>query len=105
MICYLVVRDQLRGQVDNSLRAQETVALQSHGISRSLPGIPASAGGPAPYVQFVLANGQSGPSDGDVALPVTTHTRVVAKGQGGSFLTDVHVGGTHLRVITFHASL
>ncbi len=105
MICYLVVRDQLRGQIDSALRAQETVALHSHVISRSLPGIPASAGGPAPYVDFVLANGPSGPYDGDVALPVTPHTRAVAKGQGGSFLSDEYVGHDHLRVLTFHANL
>ena len=74
LVCYLVVRDQLRGQIDSALRAQESVVQNYGQISRTLPGIPASAGGPAPYVDVVLANGQSGQYQGNVILPVSAST-------------------------------
>jgi two-component system, OmpR family, sensor histidine kinase MprB len=105
LVCYLVVRDQLRGQVDSELRAEQTVVQKYGQISHSLPGVPASAGGPAPYVDIVLANGQSGTYNGTLALPVTAQTRRVARGSGGSFFSDVHVGNDHLRVLTFHATV
>jgi two-component system sensor histidine kinase MprB len=102
LVSYLVVRDQLRGQIDSALTAQQSVVQKYGQISKSLPGIPASAGGPAPYVDILLANGQSGNYDGDLTLPVDARTRAVARGTGHAFLADVHVGHTHLRVLTFH---
>ncbi len=102
LVSYFVVRDQLRGQVDSALRAQETVVQDGGQLSKSLPGIPASAGGPAPYVDVVLANGQSYYYDGTLSLPVNHQTRSVATGTGRPFLSDVHVGDNHLRVLTFH---
>ncbi len=99
VVAYLVVRDQLRGQVDSALRAQATVI--QHGdfdsLARPLPGIPPSAGGPAPYVQAVVADGTVLPRQGGVALPVTPPVVGVAAGESRSYLTDVHVGGSHLR--------
>jgi two-component system, OmpR family, sensor histidine kinase MprB len=104
LVCYLVVRDQLRGQVDGALRAQESVVQNYGQISRTLPGIPASAGGPAPYVDVVLANGQSGQYQGNVILPVSASTIRVAKGTGAPFFSDATVGPDHLRVLTFHVT-
>jgi two-component system sensor histidine kinase MprB len=102
LVCYLVVRDQLRGQVDSSLRAQETVVERTGQLTTSLPGIPASAGGPAPYVQLVLANGQAGPPyQGDLTWPVDDRAVGIARNQSGSSIEDVYVGKTHLRVLTF----
>jgi two-component system sensor histidine kinase MprB len=100
-VCYLVVRDQLRSQVDSALTEQEAEVLRYHVITKTLPGIPASAGGPAGYVQFVLANGQTVPYQGDVTLPVSARTLAIAQGAGGSMFSDVHVGANHLRVLTF----
>ena len=105
LVCYLVVRDQLRGQIDSELSAEQAVVQKYGQISHTLPGIPASAGGPAPYVDIVLANGQSGLYNGTLVLPVTAQTRQVARGVGSSFFSDVHVGDDHLRVLTFHATL
>ncbi len=102
LVCYLVVRDQLRAQVDSALRAQETVVQKYGQIGRTLPGISASAGGPAPYVDIVLANGQSGFYDGHITLPVTHRTIQIATGKSGPSMSDVHVGNDHLRVLTFH---
>ncbi|MGO9883220.1 MAG: sensor histidine kinase [Solirubrobacteraceae bacterium] len=104
LVCYLVVRDQLRGQIDSALRAQESVVQNYGQISRTLPGIPASAGGPAPYVDVVLANGQSGQYQGNVILPVSASTIQVAKGTGAPFFSDATVGQDHLRVLTFHVT-
>src|SRR6516165_5195754 len=106
-VCYLVVRDQLRGQVDDALRAQ-ALAIQRgdfHALAQQLPGIPASAGGPAQYVQIVGSDGSTFARQGDISLPVDGHTRSVASGNGGTYLADVHVGESHLRELTFPVSV
>jgi len=102
LVCYVVVRGQLRGQVDDELQAQATVVQQGdlRTLYSQLPSIPASAGGPAPYAQLVAGDGTTF-RRGDVSLPVDAQTMRVAKGNGGSYFEDVHVGGSHLRVLTF----
>jgi two-component system, OmpR family, sensor histidine kinase MprB len=100
-VCYIVVRDQLRGQVDSALRVQATAVQQHPDIHSLLPGIPANAGGPAPYAQLLLADGTVLPVEGDITLPAGASEVAVAAGNAGAFLTDVHVGGSHLREITF----
>jgi two-component system sensor histidine kinase MprB len=107
MICYLVVRTQLRNQVDNALTAQ-AAAVQNgdyHGIAQPVPGIPASVGGPAQYVQVVNASGQVVIRNGDLNLPVDSVARAVAGGHQGTTLDDIRVGGSHLREITFYLQL
>ncbi len=101
LVSYLVVRDQLRGQVDSALRAQQQVIEQTQTLPSRLPSIPASAGGPTPYVDIVTANGQSYSDVGDLALPTSAQTLEIARDQRGSFYSDVHVGNSHLRVLTF----
>ncbi|MEO6857002.1 MAG: HAMP domain-containing sensor histidine kinase [Solirubrobacteraceae bacterium] len=103
MVCYLVVREQLLSQVDNALTAQ-AAAVQNgdyHAIAQPVPGIPARAGGPAQYVQVLAPDGGVLGHNGDLNLPVGSIARAVASGRQGTTLTDVHVGGTHLREITF----
>jgi two-component system, OmpR family, sensor histidine kinase MprB len=102
-VCYFVVRGQLRGEVDNELRAQATAVQQGdiQTLNQDLPGIPASAGGPAPYVQAVTPDGNTYPREGGLALPSGAHARGVAAGTSAAYLSDVHVGGSHLRMITF----
>jgi two-component system sensor histidine kinase MprB len=99
-VAYFVVRAQLRGQVDDSLRAQATAVERGAGLEEPFPGIPASAGGPAPYMQVVLADGTRYHRQGDLSLPVDAHVISVANGQTRSYMTDVHVGGSHLRELT-----
>jgi two-component system sensor histidine kinase MprB len=101
LVCYLVVRDQLRSQVDSALIQQEQVVERTGELGQALPGIPASAGGPAQYFQIVLANGQAFRRRGGVALPVDAHARKVAATGSGSYMSDVYVGNDHLRVLTF----
>jgi two-component system sensor histidine kinase MprB len=105
-VSYMVVRSQLRGQIDDSLNAQAQAVQNGdfHVLAQQIPGIPASAGGPAPYQQIVLAGG-SAPRDGNISLPVTARTRQVADGDGRTYLSDVQVGSNDLRVITFPMSV
>jgi two-component system, OmpR family, sensor histidine kinase MprB len=102
VISYMVVRSQLRGQVDDSLRVQAQ-AVQNGGLDRlrpQVPGIPASAGGPAQYVQ-IYAGSEGTYRSGNISLPVVARTRRIANGEGGAYLSDFQVGDNHLREITF----
>jgi two-component system, OmpR family, sensor histidine kinase MprB len=101
--CYAVVRSQLRGQVDDSLRAQATT-IQHEGLNSllhaQLPGIPPSAGGPAQYAQ-IYAGTQTYHVSGNIALPVAARTRTISRGQSRGYLSDFESGANHLREITF----
>jgi two-component system sensor histidine kinase MprB len=108
-VSYLVMRGQLRGQVDDALRAQATLVQQGNlrAIGNDyLPSAPPSAGGPAQYAQIVAADGTPlGPHIGDVTLPVDPGTMAVASGRSGMRLADIYVGGSHLREISVPAAL
>jgi two-component system, OmpR family, sensor histidine kinase MprB len=101
LVGYLVVRNQLLGQVDDSLRAQMIAIQHGADLERPLPGLSASAGGPAPYVQLVMSDGSVEPRLGDVRLPVNAQVRAVAAGNTAPYMTDVYVRGSHLRELTF----
>ncbi len=104
-ISYVVVRNQLRGQVDRALQAQALAIQQTGHLDRPFPGLPASAGGPAPYIQIVQAGGTVYGREGNISLPVNPHVLNVASGIRGTFLTDVEVGSSHLREIVFRFPL
>jgi two-component system, OmpR family, sensor histidine kinase MprB len=103
IVCYLVVRGQLLGQVDDSLRAQ-AAAVQNGGgqaaLNQAPVGPPPSAGGPAQYWQIVA---QDGTTNGNLALPITPKVTAVANSQAGTFFSNVEVGGNHFRELTFAA--
>jgi two-component system sensor histidine kinase MprB len=107
IVCYLVVRGQLRGEVDNALNAQaESIEHGDfHALAQPLPGLPASAGGPAQYVQVVGGNGVSYLRRGDVTLPVDARALAVAGGNGSAYIRDVRVAGSHLRELVFPVSI
>ena len=102
-VSYMVVRSQLRGQIDSSLKAQASAVQNGdfHALQQQLPGIPASAGGPAQYTQLVLPGGTIAGKQGNISLPVNARTRQVARGGARGYLTDVEIGSDHLREITF----
>jgi two-component system sensor histidine kinase MprB len=103
IVCYAVVRMQLRGQVDDALRAQAAAVERGdfHSLDQ-LPGLPPSLGGPAQYIQVLGTGGLALGHEGDVLLPVSSHSQAVANGNAAAFLTDARVAsGSHLRVITF----
>ena len=101
LVCYAVVRNQLRGSIDDSLRAQQTVVERTDHVEQAVPGIPASAGGPAQYVQIALASGQQLTLQGNVTLPVDARCLRIASSGQGTQITDEYVGNNHLRVLTF----
>lgn len=100
IVCYLVVRSQLLDQVNSALRA-EAVAVQQEGqfaLGQPLPGVPASAGGTTQYYQIVA---QDGTTRGNIPLPIDSRVAAVANGTGGAYLTDVTVGRSRFRELTF----
>ncbi|PZS08681.1 MAG: two-component sensor histidine kinase [Solirubrobacterales bacterium] len=106
VVCWVVVRGQLRGQVDDALDGQAALVQRvgNLALGDDLPGLPASAGGRAPYAQVVAADGSVMLNRGGVSLPVDAATRSIAGGQAGSELRDATVAGSHLRVLTFHGA-
>ena len=107
LVSYMEVKDQLRGQVDSALRTQGDLAAE--GSSQALgayqtPSLPASAGGPAPYEQLVFTNGTARALAG-AAQPVTADSVAVAQHRDRAFMSDVEVGGVHVREITVPITL
>jgi two-component system, OmpR family, sensor histidine kinase MprB len=99
-VCYAVVRGQLLGQVDDSLYAQKA-AIQNNSLElgQNLPVISASAGGPAQYEQLVLSNARTY-SEGNLDLPVDRRCLEIA-GKHASYVDNVHLDGSNLRILTF----
>jgi two-component system sensor histidine kinase MprB len=108
-ITYVVVRGQLRGEVDDGLQARaeslSNIPLRlSEGFDAGqffldIPGpFLGAAGG---YPQVVTAGGRAyRPRGAKVALPVTQSDRSVAIGAEDSHFADRHVAGVHVRVLT-----
>jgi two-component system, OmpR family, sensor histidine kinase MprB len=106
-VVYVVVGNELRGQVDDALRARADrvthVPLRAirSAEGRSFLAPEPELGGASGYVQVVQSDGQTlRPPDENVALPIEAETLAVARGSGEAFLSETHVAGTHLRVIT-----
>ena len=125
---YVLVRDQLRSQIDTELNrlARGVFAIRVKGsadvgfgkaLKRTLPPgvragekgvksvevrVPKDAlGGTIGYAQFVNARGKViGPPRDDVRLVVTPQTLAVARGNAPAFFTDAEVNGIHARVLT-----
>jgi two-component system sensor histidine kinase MprB len=102
--CYMLVRHQLRSQIDGSLWAQEKEVLQTGFVGQAPPGIPASAGGPAQYVQIVYPGGFHRGSGG-LTLPLTQRVLRIANAEGHTFISDVWVGNNHLRMLTMPVTI
>jgi two-component system sensor histidine kinase MprB len=106
---YVLVRGQLRGEIDNSLRKRaEGIADVSRPAQR--PGFPPArripppafeVGGAVPFVQLlgdegkVLAHGAD-----EVQLPVDAGDLRSARGDGGTSFRDAEVDGEHVRMLT-----
>ncbi len=99
---FLVVRGQLRGQVDNQLRAEANLIEASAGLNRQFPVPPASQGGAAPYAWVVLPDGNFFDRRGNLNLSPTPGMTSVAAGVSAPFITDIRMGNAHLRALVFH---
>jgi two-component system, OmpR family, sensor histidine kinase MprB len=105
LVVYLVVRGQLRGQADDTLKAQAVLVQQNGDFALDGGPGPApspNAGGRAPYSQIVATNGTVLRTLGGQPLPVDGTDRGVATGRLRSSFEDATVNGTHLRIYTFH---
>jgi two-component system, OmpR family, sensor histidine kinase MprB len=108
-VVYIVVRDELRGTVDDALRdrAAEISRFPLRAIQEGdrpvLEG-PGLGGAPG-YIQVVESDGTTiRPPQERVELPVSTHVLAVANGKGRAFFSDTHVSDVHLRVFTIPGS-
>jgi two-component system sensor histidine kinase MprB len=108
-VVYIVVRDELRGTVDDALRnrAAEISRFPLRAIQEGdrpvLEG-PGLGGAPG-YIQVVQSDGTTiRPPEERVELPVSDHVLSVANGKGGPFFSDTHVSDVHLRVFTIPGS-
>jgi two-component system, OmpR family, sensor histidine kinase MprB len=100
-VVYVVVRNELRAQVDDSLenRAVEIVRTSFPRGPFEVPRAP--LGGPGDYVQAVRDDGHTLRRRGaDIPIPVSERVLDVAQGTAGPFFTDETVAGTHVRVLT-----
>lgn len=108
-VCYLVMRGELRGQIDDSLRDQATQVARAprfdpaNGDIRRLPQPQRRTGASQAYFQFVSPTGVNprppGNSD-EPALPITAETKAIAKAERGRAWTDTTADGVHVRMLT-----
>ena len=101
VVVYVVVRNQLRGEVDDAL-VDRASQIQEVPIDRPfrIPGV--LLGGAAGYVQAVDAGGTTlRPPDANIPIPVDSHVLEVASGDSDGFFTDETIRGVHVRVLTF----
>jgi two-component system, OmpR family, sensor histidine kinase MprB len=119
---YVAVRSQLRGEVDDSLRARAMPVSErfdpggpgrppdgddrpGRGFGerppRLQPGPPPRFGGAEGFVQFVTPAGRAIRPLGEAGeLPVSDEAKDIARAGAGESLTDTRVDDTHLRVLT-----
>jgi two-component system sensor histidine kinase MprB len=104
-IVYVVVRGELRGRVDDGLRAnaEEIRHEPPDRVGRALFKLRSEIGGAAAYPQVVQCDVASPfrPSDESVALPIDKRVRDIACRGGGSYVADAHVEGVHVRLLNF----
>ena len=111
-VVYVVVRNELLGQVDDSLRDRAVsiarIPLRQGFDAQGHVGVVIPHGpfaGPGGYVQYVDSRGNVATPDEEayagsaVRLPIGPGRRV-ASGTGGISYTDATVSGTHVRIVT-----
>jgi two-component system, OmpR family, sensor histidine kinase MprB len=98
-IVYVVVRGELRGRVDDGLRANaEQIRHESpEHVGRALFKFSSEVGGAVAAWQVVQCG--VGPIDESVPLPVDQRVRELACRGNGSYLTDARVEGVHIRML------
>jgi len=101
-VVYVIVRGDLRGQVDDTLRnraAAAQAAFNRPGFGRFFA--PLGSGGGDTLIQLVQSNGTvlRAPYS-PIAIPVDRQTKLVAGGTHDGYLADSTVDGVHVRVLT-----
>jgi two-component system sensor histidine kinase MprB len=105
IVCYMVVRSQLLGQVDNELQQQASLAQHDpeafSGENAGPPSPSASAGGGAPLWQVATANGSVVlSSQSNVSLAINAQVEAIAAGSSSSYFQTVTIGGAPFRELT-----
>jgi two-component system sensor histidine kinase MprB len=106
IVAFLVLRSELRGQVDDALAEQYTrVASRTEASGfvpgLRLPGSPFRGGAPSGPVQLLTSDGSIfARSQGDLPVPVDDDDRAIAAGRRRFLVRDTRSGGLHLRVLT-----
>jgi two-component system sensor histidine kinase MprB len=106
-VVFVVVKNQLRGQVDNTLRSRADSILRSpfapHPESGPRGGSFLDFGPAVPgdtWGQAVFSGGGTLHTFGRPALPVGRRVREAARGEEDEYFSDVHVAGADVRVLT-----
>ena len=101
-LIYIVVRAQLRAQVDRSLmQAADDVVLEERGYTPYRMRLETEPGGPTLWAQGVFRTGRIlHPIEDGPMLPVTDDALRAAEQEVGPTLRDMTVHGQHLRVLT-----
>ena len=107
-VCYLVMRGELRGQIDDSLREQAVQVGRAprfdpaNGDLRRLPQPQRRTGASQAYFQFVTPAGTNPrpPGSDEPTLPITAATKAIAKRERGRAWTDTTADGVHVRMLT-----
>jgi len=104
---YVVVRGELRGEIDSSLKERAIAFAQVVPAPRRLrsgekpPALGgARLGGAAGYFQLVRASGAIVRPNGETVTLPAEGARAVAAGRRGAYFSDALVAGTHLRIYT-----
>ncbi|HET6508770.1 MAG TPA: HAMP domain-containing sensor histidine kinase [Baekduia sp.] len=109
-VCYLVMRGELRGQIDDSLREQATQVTRAPRFGptnggdfpQRVPQPQRRTGASQAYFQFVSPDGTSPrpPGTTEPMLPITAQTRAIAAAQRGRAWTDTTADDVHVRLLT-----
>ena len=103
LLGWFIVRDELRGQLDDTLRdrASEVVLETDPGGGAAIRLPPPRLGAARGYAQLVPAEGRIELLPGErTKLPIDARTRAVAKGERPAFFSDEDVDGIDVRVLT-----
>jgi two-component system, OmpR family, sensor histidine kinase MprB len=111
VVCYLVMRSELRDQVEVALGRQGGLVVRApeplvttlrDRFTVQIPAPPPRAGGSAPYVQVLDAAGKvvRPVDDGLPGIPVTARDKRVAAGEAKGYQEDRTVDGDHVRIST-----
>jgi len=112
MVTYLIVRSELRGEVDDALSRRAEIirrepipmvdARVGSGGDVFVQPVPEPfLGGAGGYIQVVSDDGGRFLGAGEsIELPVTDSVLAVASGESEAFFRDATVAGTHVRILT-----
>ncbi len=101
-VAYVLVKDQLRSEVDASLRARvESILVGPIDIHRFFDQLPQAKPGSTPgYAQLVVNGRAVRPAFEELPLPVDKRVQAVAAGRSKEFYSDENVSGVHFRMLT-----